>query len=286
MARSEGFGAHKETKYKLDGCEVDKEFPHGFDINEYNELREAAKSSCEKVDKTGDIIQKLKVGRTKRKSVENKSPTNKKSKMEVAEDARLEEMKDSAGLEAEYRTKYICRGFIPLSQIENPTSLAKPFNPFRVEHLKKQMVDNFGPESCVLTVIPKGPKKFDSSDVTKNNYYVIHGQHRLAALQALDREGKLSSLPTMSDRLVFCYVVGTDSPVLVNYSSVRGNTIQADVGGKPTLVDLLAIFKVLREADGSKRAKDTLERLANFMQAPQLLNTIHFHFTSSMYDAH
>ena len=78
---------------------------------------------------------------------------------------------------------------IDIDKLSVSPKLGIAINTVKVSKLKRSMEARFDPSSCVLMVCPEDEDKFNTEDVDKNYFNVIHGCHRLLALKKIDGEG-------------------------------------------------------------------------------------------------
>ena len=120
---------------------------------------------------------------------EMKHEKGKLSKMEVVEKNFEEEIEDPIGVEKTFVEGLFGKAEIDLDKLSVSPKLGIAINTLKVSQLKRSMEARFDPSSCVLMVCPEDEDKFNSEDIDKNYFNVIHGCHRLLALKKIDRDG-------------------------------------------------------------------------------------------------
>ena len=135
-----------------------------------------------------------------------KLPVHKLSKNEMVQKNLKEEMSSESGLEKTLVSQYVDFSLIPLNRLQKSPQLFLKTIGSKVQDLAASMYEQFDPTAVVLMVCPKNYEQFEQSGEA-DFYNVVHGAHRLAALQLLEERGQLSHLPGMVEKKVACYVI-------------------------------------------------------------------------------
>ena len=102
--------------------------------------------------------------------------------------------------------------------------------------------------------MPKDINKFSWKEAENLSYNVVSGRNLLLALKDLDKEGRLTSLKTLKNKKVLCYIIKTNSAIAMNYSNLRLKDIQSYYTEKPSIQSLLTIHQGLRKELGDKES--------------------------------
>ena len=203
IARSEGFGGYNLEKFsvegfKLDGTGVTKEtlVQKGGAVEELQELLKLAKNNAFEFNRTAqpqDDVRPNTEGR-KRKMTdffvnENQKSSGKLSKMEVLAKDFEEECADERGVEKVLSAGIVGKLGIKLSNLSPSPKLALPVNQRKVNNIAQSMLSRFDPAACVLTVCKASDHSIETEE---QQYHVLHGVHRLLALQKIEREEGLA----------------------------------------------------------------------------------------------
>ena len=136
-------------------------------------------------------------------------PPNKRMFSVIASEKREKEIRDKEGFESKYIAGYVGHAFISLDQLEISRLVSGQISRTKVMFLKNSMKQTFDPSLCSITVAPKDQNNFSQSDFSQSNYTVIHGAHRI---QALNSYVANSQLIKDVDSLIFLSL--TDCPSL------------------------------------------------------------------------
>jgi hypothetical protein len=160
----------------------------------------------------------------------------KMTKTERTETNFKEEMENETGLEKSLVKSYVNFKYVNIDRLGVSPKLFLKLNDAKVRNLVESMETRFEPTQIVLTVCPEDIEKYENSDTTEGlNFLVIVGQHRLEALKALDKLGKLDELTGIRSRKVPCYICRADSAVGANYANIRSNDISSKFKSKVKL---------------------------------------------------
>ena len=269
LPKSKNFSQNQEGVHDQDGFRLDKTGVKEEDLvakqgnlEEYREFVEKATESCMDVNNMTEAMGNVEGGKKRKSAGDGDIEVSivKKSKAEQLKEAKELEITGKDGLEKSYIDTYIGRADVPLENLINSPKVKFPVNPFKVEGLARQIAERHDPALLCLTVCPAEGEPFNTLDLSSNKYEVIHGRHRVLALQKLDQQGLLTQkVPTMGKKMVTCYIVRTDI-VQANYASLRGNDVQSDYVRKPFLHELIYILEGLREHYSNDKALETVLR--------------------------
>ena len=160
------------------------------------------------------------------------------SKAEMKEEQRKKEIQDPDGLEKKFVDSYFGFADLKLDQLMPLPELKKEVNSFKVLGIANKIKERPDPSLLSMTVAPN----IECKDVEKK-YHVIGGVHSLLALQMLDKEGELSKIPVLCEKIVPCIIVNTADKDLLLYGNLRTNDLNAEFISKPRSQDLLKIFQ-------------------------------------------
>ena len=201
----------------------------------------------------------------KKKSEVKKRSAEKLSKQERIDKYFRRELTDATGVEAEVVKTGRGRADVPLRHLTVSSQVVLPIDEPKVRQLAKEMLQRFEPTNIYFSVVPKEP--FDPINLHENHYSVVHGRHRLLALQSLD-DNKLTALPTMHNRTVTCFILGMADSTSLNYLTLRGNDIAARFASKPNHHDLFYTLQGLKEMNkDTEGVMKAITRYANLQKS-------------------
>ena len=240
-----------EDGFKIDGSGVQQEdlVASGGSLSEYLEFISLAKAHCTECGDSSSngmasSIQPRK-GKSKRITEFFKAscPPKKLTRVEEVEAGFKKECEDKEGLEQNLVSNLVGFKKISLDSLKLCDTLCLPLNHSKVESLAATMVARFDPALCVLTVVV-------DVEGGKEECFVIHGNHRYAALKQLDALGKFESLPGITKRDIPCYVVGAgnNDPALGIYCQIRANDMATDHQSKAELHELIYVYEFLKNS--------------------------------------
>ena len=188
------------------------------------------------------------------------------SKQNISKKERIQrefqkECKDQSGLE-QNSYKLVEKVTIEIGKLARSPLLALPLNNFKVNEIAKSMESQFDPAACVLTVT----KEEDGGE----RYLVLHGSHRLAALNLIERQhaenGGIEVLG-LKEKKIDCILVGNGNAALHNYVSSRNNDIASRFDCKPNFHELIYIYrKLTKEGIFATEAHITVERFSKLLR--------------------
>ena len=109
--------------------------------------------------------------------------------MEVLTKDYEEECADERGVEKVLSAGIVGKLGIKLSNLSPSPKLALPVNQRKVNNIAQSMLSRFDPAACVLTVCKASDHSIEPDE---QHYHVLHGVHRLLALQKIEREEGLA----------------------------------------------------------------------------------------------
>ena len=144
-----------------------------------------------------------------------------------AETRQTSEISEEDGIEQKYSKSFIGNIDVNVNMLEVDPSLKCRIGVFHVEGIKKD------PSLLSIVVRPKDLTSFNPEKPELSNYLVVQGIHSFTALQKLEVEGKLRSLPTLKEGLVTVSIINLEDEELVLYGNVRGNCLASKFVRKP-----------------------------------------------------
>ena len=129
------------------------------------------------------------------------------TKKEKVENNFRFELEDEGGLEISLKNAFVNFKVSHISKLKVSPKLFLQRNEGRVKELMEVMEFQFDPAQVILTVCPEDLELYEnSSKIDQLEFLVIAGQHKLAALQGLEKQGKLDKLPGINNKKIPCYV--------------------------------------------------------------------------------
>ena len=275
MPKSKLFSNHKEGVLDNNGLRIDKTGvtedslkESGGSVEEFEEFLEKAVSSALLVNSKSEILDNLPKEVKKRKNDEKVPAKAKKSKDEKVNDSKAEELKDKAGLETDFRKRFIGRADVPLKNISLSSSVSLPINSFKVKGLVKSMLECYDPTQMVLMVTPVKGKSFNPAKLEENTYEVFHGRHRYLAVKQIQEKGRLTELEGFEHNSIICQVVNIISggSIQANYGVFRGNEIQAKYTRPPYLHEMIYILESIRQSNVKDKCEETMMRIGKLFE--------------------
>ena len=208
------------------------------------------------------------------------NPQNKEKKMTKTERVETnfrEEMESEVGLEKSFVNSYVIFKYVHIDRLSVSPKLFLKLNDAKVRDLIESMETQFDPTQIILTVCPADVEKYQTSDKIENlDFLVIVGQHRLEALKALDRHGKLAQLAGIRNRKIPCYVCKADTAAGANYANIRSNDISSKFKSKASNEDLVFIYSgLMKTSQNRSEALDTIKRICHSRQtAPEDISSL------------
>ena len=199
----------------------------GGTLEEFELFVEKAKECAAVVNSVAEITNYLSGGKKRlhEKEVPNDKP--KKSKTTKSSDVMKEALFKDDGVESKLQREFVGRIDISLDQLEVSSKVYNPQVREAVEGIKESILSRFEPSLLQFTVVPKDLNKFSWKEAENLSYNVVSGRNLLLALKDLDKEGRLTSLKTLKNKKVLCYIIKTNSAIAMNYSNLRLKDIQS-----------------------------------------------------------
>ena len=229
-----------DENYDKDGVDIKQKIVGEEEMVDFCQFLSEALEASMPVEELSDIPGKCNGGKKRsRKEVhdseDDEDVVNKKrlTRAEEIEKAKLDELKNKKGMEAQVKQSISTRREVSLDNLVYSKKLEKesPINEARVNSLYKSVKENFDLSQMTLTVCLH-PDSEDSGVLDKDSkFVVICGRYRLLVLQKLDAQSLLKKIPGFEDREVMCIVLDSISPSIQSYIYHRSNKIQADVLG-------------------------------------------------------
>ena len=256
LPNAEGFHHHNREIHSAIGLLKDDDGTQLGDASEEEDLKkfiEYARDAAIVVETKKEVLALLAAGRKKEGKQEAVGKSaSKKSKSEKIIDDKNAELEDKDGVEKSFIQNYVGRAEISIDNIELSEKLCIPINQFKVLGIAQSMKAQFDPSLVTLTVYPADEKNFDTENLDRNKYKIIHGNHRYLALLHLDKNGLLSSLPSLHDRCVVCCVVVVKHKSDVAYGNMRGNELAVKHQRKPYVHELVFVMDNFNKTYKSK----------------------------------
>ena len=133
----------------------------------------------------------------------------------------------------------------------------------QITGLKEILKTRFEPSLVRFTVVPKNRDSFSWDNAGRVQYEVLNGRHLLLAMKAMDKDGLLTALPTLEKRKVTCYVLKSNSSLVLNYSNLRQKDLESYFTRKPPIHSLITVHQGLRREVGSDESFSAVVRYAN-----------------------
>ena len=170
----------------------------------------------------------------------------------TAEQRFDKEVSETEGVEKQYSKSFVGSADVALSLLDVDPVLKSKVRYFHVNGIKNEMMKRFDPSLLSITVRPRDLANFNSEKVDESQYYVVQGIHSFRALQEINREGKLSQLPTLKEGLITVHVVNIEDNELVLYGNVRSNSLASVFIRKPQpqVKHLMLIFSRPGQSQG------------------------------------
>ena len=127
----------------------------------------------------------------------------KMTKKEKVENNFRFELEDEGGLEISLKNAFVNFKVLHISKLKVSPKLFLQRNEGRVKELMEVMELQFDPAQVILTVCPEDLELYEnSSKIDQLEFLVIAGQHKLAALQGLEKQGKLDKLLGINNKKI------------------------------------------------------------------------------------
>ena len=269
MNKAEGFidhddEAHDKHGLKRDGGDSLEAL--GGTVAEFQDFLKAAMESAIMGESPRKcLLKQLQIAKPnikRKESDENQVKAPKLLKFEEIEKKEREELDDPNGLEKEYRGCFMGVAHIPLKNISISKEMEVKINPFRVQYIKTSIRKRYDPSLSVLVVCPVDENSSNAQINSDGNFFVVQKVQCFKAFQELDQEGEFVGLQGHHTGKVLCYVLKTNRRDIMEYGSLRENSISADFARKTLPQDLLHHFKSLTMADSSVDAVKVVQRMS------------------------
>ena len=230
------------------------------DKEAYEKFKQEAEASAEEVEATSQLILRCRGGEeVKRQESKKEKAERKLNVAEQMEKDRREEVERKDSLETEMQRKYILRTAVKIDKVHLSEDIEKesPVDQDKVTRLETEMCAWFDPAQMVLTVTPDNPNYDADKYSDRDEYTIIHGRHRLLALQSLMSRGILKHLVGMEEGTVLCWVMRGGKGVL-EMGLLKGNAIQSMEVREPRFLDVLDMGQVMLNKTGADK-EETIE---------------------------
>ena len=268
-----GFVHHKESHHDvyglmLDGSGIGIEdvIKEGGSLSDYEQFLNDVKASASIIDESTNssnkmFMQKLDA-RKNSSSGDNREVTKKKPRLDVRE-SEVQELIDPRGLEKQYQNSIKGVTFIPLSNLQVASELEYKINVYRVQEIKNSLLEKFDPSQSVLVVIPEDQTTpLNLKNASHQKFRVIQKIHTFRAFEEIEKDGLLSSLPSIKDKSLLCYVVNTTSSVLAHYGNLRENNVNNSFKKEVCPQNLISVFQDLCRRENKSVALKVIERMS------------------------
>ena len=186
------------------------------------------------------------------------------TKKDTVEKNYIKEIHGEIGMERSLSSQYDDEiKMIPIDKLKKSPELALELNVCKVDRLVSIFKERFDPSLAVLTVSPSDFEAYENSGDC-DQFYVIHGSHRLSAFEVLNKQGLLLKLPGMKGNLIACSVIKRTTAILTNYCNVRCNDLEANVKTEVPVYHMIFIYHglLLRSKDRNQ-SKVWIERICH-----------------------
>ena len=184
---AKGFLHHQPEVHNEWGLKLGKEAEQIEDIEkkdgtmeEYKVFVENAVSCAMNVEKRPDILKEIS---TRSVTQTDEAGVVKRSKQQVIEGGKQEEIDDEFGVEKAFINGYLGRAMVSIDRLSVSKEVFTTMNQYKVTGLAKSTKERCDLSNLVMTVVPNDMKNFDENALEENEY----GRHRFEALKKLDR---------------------------------------------------------------------------------------------------
>ena len=186
------------------------------------------------------------------------------SRSEKVEDNYRHMLSEEGGLEKSVVSSYVNFQSIPLDKLSVSPDMFLLMNQTKVNEIAESMLDRYDPSQVVVSVVPADLIGFEI-DGSNDNFWVIHGRHRLEALKKLDEMRKLQDLPGFpEDRSIQCYILKVSAPSLSNYFNIRSNDLSSDFQTRTSNEELFFVYKGLLHCTKDKhKSLEVIEKVCH-----------------------
>ena len=102
----------------------------------------------------------------------------KRSKQQVIEGGKQEEIDDEFGVEKAFINGYLGRAMVSIDRLSVSKEVFTTMNQYKVTGLPKSIKERCDPSNLVMTVVPKDMKNFNEKNLEENEYEIFSGRHR------------------------------------------------------------------------------------------------------------
>ena len=196
------------------------------------------------------------------------TPQKMTKKEKVENNFRLE-LEDEAGLEKSLKDSFVNFKVLHISKLKVSPNLFLRKNEARVKELMETMELQFDPAQVILTVCPEDLELYENSDkIDQLEFHVVAGQHKLAALQGLEKQGKLDKLPGIKNKKIPCYVCKATSAATTNFANIRANDSSCKFKNTTPIEELIFVYHgLVKVSENPEEAKDVVKRICYTRQA-------------------
>ena len=216
---SKDFSTHDPNVYSDSGVKLGED-----DHEDFEEIFAAARERATPVTQGYAGAVNIIAEKTKRKK---KMKAPKLNQQQRIEKFFARENFDDKGVEKEYIQSIKGRLDLPIGNLTVSQKIQLPISETKVRNMADDMVDTFDITQMYFVVMPDDTETFDENNLENNRYQVLHGRHRLRALQLLIEENKISLLPSMESNSVPCLILGSLSVGAANWANLRNGDIAA-----------------------------------------------------------
>ena len=116
----------------------------------------------------------------------------------------------------------------------------------------------------VVSVVPANLAKFEK-DGTDDNYWVVHGVHRLEAMKELEKRNQLKEIEGFpKDKTILCCILKVSAPSLKNYINIKANDLASEFQSRASNESLLFVYKGLLQSTKNKAdSKEVVEKICH-----------------------
>ena len=183
-------------------------------------------------------------------------------------------LSEEGGLEKSTVNSYVDWSSIPLSKLELSSENHLLIVPSKVDGLVTSFLDRYDPAQIVFSVVPSDFDTFNKGSY-EGKYSVIHGRHRLLALQKLQEHGRLGELPNFpGNGNVQCYIMKISAASNSNYFTIRANDLSSSFQSCTTFEELFYVYRGLLKSMNPEDCLKTIQNVCYSRHTNKLIKTL------------
>lgn len=255
---SQGFCNHDPTVHLCNGLkaadntEIDRIIELGGSMSDYDQFLQSVKDSALVIGEVKEQGYRIAPAVMNKKITDfflnvNDNP-KKMARGELAKFNYKQMVSKEGGLEKTVVNSYVDWCSIPLSKLKLSSENHILVVPSKVDEIVKSFLDRFDPAQIVFSVVPSNLEAFNKGDY-EGDYHVIHGRHRLLALQKLVEHNRLGDLPNFPvNGKVQCYLMKISAASSSNYYTIRANDLSFNYQSCTTYEELFYVYRGLLQS--------------------------------------